>query len=401
MAARPFRILHTADWHIGKTLLGLPLLDDQRHVLRQLTDHVRQNKPDVVVVAGDIYDRSVPAADAVQVLDEALTGIVRDLQTPVVLIAGNHDGPERLAFGAALLGGAGLTVRGPVDLAAAPVRFDAGGWWVSLCPLPYAEPTSVRAQAAQGEGESVRDHAAALRAQIGHMLAQVPAGDRTVAVAHGFVQGGRVVTNSDDDHSESERPLAVGGTALIDPAAFEGFDYAALGHLHQPQWVGKGGAKRVRYGGSLLQYSFAEADQARSASLVELASDGAVTVVELPLTPLRPLRKVEGLLADLVAQGKSDPHREDLIWATLTDPGVLLEPMGKLRVGYPNALHIARPQLEGGSGELLRGDHRQRQPLDVLGDFWLAVHGVALPDAARAVAAPLVDNLVRNSRGAA
>ncbi len=404
MSDKHFRILHTADWHIGKTLLGLPLLDDQRHVLQQLLAHIEAHRPNVVVIAGDIYDRSVPAADAVQLLDETLTAIVQRLQTPVVLIAGNHDGPERLGFGAALLGGCGLTVRGPVDLRAAPVRLDAGGWWVSLCPMPYAEPTTVRAQAGVGEadpaagGATVRDHAAALALQARHLLDQVPPGDRTVAIAHGFVQGGRVANNSGDEYSESERPLAVGGTAVIDPQAFEGFDYAALGHLHQPQWVA--GSRRIRYSGSLLQYSFAEADQPRSASLVALSSDGSVDVTELSMVPVRPLRKIEGLLADLVEQGKRDPHRDDLVWATLTDAGVLLDPMGQLRQGYPNALHIARPQLEGGSGELLRGDHRQRQPIDVLGDFWVAVHGVPLPDPARVVAAPLVDKLIADARGA-
>ncbi len=398
---RPFRLLHTADWHIGKTLFGLSLLDDQRHALAQLIQHVRDYRPDALVIAGDIYDRSVPPADAVALLDATLTEIVRDLNTPVVAIAGNHDGPERLGFGAHLLQPAGLTVRGPVDLAAAPIRFDGAGFPVALCPLPYAEPGTVRALL--GERGAATDHQGALEAQIAGMRQQLQPGDVAVAVAHAFVQGGRVVDQSDQEYSETERQLAVGGTAVVNPSIFADFAYVALGHLHRPQQVraGETGQPTVRYGGSLLQYSFAEADQTRSVALVEVGHAGDVHVRELPLRPLRPLRKVQGTLADLVQRGLVDENRNDFIAATLTDPGVLLDPLGRLREGYPNVLHIERPQLQQGAGELLRGDHRQRQPMDIVDDFWMSVCGVSLPAPARAVLAPLVDQQTRRDGGAA
>lgn len=398
---RPFRLLHTADWHIGKTLFGQPLLDDQRHVLDQLIEHVRTATPDVVVIAGDIYDRSVPPADAVELLDATLTALVGGLATPVVLIAGNHDGPERLGFGAHLLQRAGLTVRGPVDLAAAPIRFESAGFPVALCPLPYAEPATVRTLLGDSERGAVPDHQAALQAQIRSARAQLRPGEVAVAVAHAFVQGGRVVDHSEQEYSETERQLAVGGTAVVDPSVFDGFAYVALGHLHQPQKVASAGSPTVRYSGSLLQYSFAEADQARSATLVELATDGTVQTTELPLQPKRPLRKVRGTLAQLLEQGKSDPHRHDFIAATLTDPEMLLDPLGRLREGYPNLLHIERPQLQAGDGSLLQGDHRSRQPLDIVDDFWMSVCGEALPEPARAVLVPLLADLSRRDGGAA
>ncbi|MBI5610051.1 MAG: exonuclease SbcCD subunit D [Deltaproteobacteria bacterium] len=400
---RPFRMLHTADWHIGKTLFGQPLLDDQRHVLDQLIGHVRTVKPDVVVIAGDIYDRSVPPADAVELLDATLTALVGGLATPVVLIAGNHDGPERLGFGAHLLQRAGLTVRGPVDLQAAPIRFDSAGFPVALCPLPYAEPATVRTLLGDGERGAVPDHQAALQAQIRSAQAQLRPGEVAVAVAHAFVQGGRVVDHSEQEYSETERQLAVGGTAVVDPSVFAGFAYVALGHLHQPQKVAaaRPGLPSVRYSGSLLQYSFAEADQARSATLVELAPDGTTQTTELPLRPRRPLRTVRGTLAQLVAQGQNDPNRHDFIAATLTDPGMLLDPLGRLREGYPNVLHIERPQLQGGDGALLQGDHRQRQPIDIVHDFWQSVCGEALPEPARGVLVPLLAQLSRRDGGAA
>ncbi len=398
----PFRLLHTADWHIGKTLFGLSLLDDQRHVLAQLLDHVRAHKPDAVVVAGDIYDRSVPPADAVQLLDETLTKLVVDLQTPVVVIAGNHDGPERLGFGAALLQRAGLTVRGPVDLDAQPIRLHSHGITVALCPLPYAEPATVRSLLGEDARGAVPDHQAALRAQIARIREHLRPDELAVAVAHAFVQGGKVVDHSAQEYSEIERPLAVGGTAVVDPSVFDGFAYTALGHLHQPQRVGTArvGAHAVRYSGSLLQYSFAEANQARSATLVELFADGTLQTFDLPLVPKRALRTVKGTLAELVAQGLNDPKRDDFIAATLLDSSVLHDPLGRLREGYPNVLHIERPQLQAGNGALLQGDHRKRQPIDILDDFWQSVVGEALPVAAREVLTPLLADLSRRDGGA-
>ncbi len=388
---RPFRLLHTADWHIGKTLFGLSLLADQRHVLRQLLDHVRAQRPDVVVVAGDIYDRSVPPAEAIALLDETLTELVAELQTPVVLIAGNHDGPERLGFGATLLQRAGLTIRGPVDLDAPPIRFQIEGLSVVLCPLPYAEPVAVRSQLSESQRQSIPDHAAALRRQIQRMKAQLQPQDLAVAVAHAFVQGAKVVDQSAEEYSDVERCLSVGGSALVQPSVFDGFTYAALGHLHSPQWVGA--ARRVRYSGSLLQYSFAEANQARSATLLEIAADGSLQSRDLPLQPQRPLRTIRGTLAELLAQGSQDPKKLDFISATLLDPGVLLDPLGRLRKVYPNVLHIDRPQLQAGSGALLQGDHRQRQPLDIVSEFWQSVRGEDLGADAQAVLLPVLDRL--------
>lgn len=395
---RPFRLLHTADWHIGKTLFGLSLLDDQRHVLQQLVDHVARERPDVVVVAGDIYDRSVPSAEAMQLLDATLTRIVIDLQTRVVVIAGNHDGPERLGFGATLLERAGMTVRGPVDLAAPPIHLAGDGFTVALCPLPYAEPATVRSLLDETKCGGVHDHATALQTQVAAMLAQVQPGAWPVAIAHGFVRGGKVADNGPAEYSETERPLAVGGTAVVDPQVFAGFAYTALGHLHQPQPVG---AANLRYSGSLLQYSFAEAGQAKSVTLVDIGHDGTVQTQLLPLLPQRPLRTVAGTLAELIAKGRTDPQRLDFVAATLTDPGVLLDPMGRLREGYPNVLHLEREHLQAGSGAVLQGDHRQRQPLDVLDDFWQSVRGESLSGDARALLVPVLDVASKRVAGAA
>lgn len=372
---RPFRLLHTADWHLGKSLLGVSRLDDQAAVLEQLHAHVAEQKPDVVLIAGDVYDRAVPPGDAVALLDRTLRRLVLEQKTPVVLIAGNHDSPERLGFGAELLQSAGLHMRGPVDWQAAPILFETAGFPVHLCPLPYAEP-----QPASDRDPGARDHEAALQRQVAGMLAQVPSGALSVAVAHAFVRGGSIVEGTSASSGEVERPLAIGGGGLVDASVFAPFAYTALGHLHRPQQVGN---ERMRYSGSLLQYSFAEAGQAKQVCCVDLHADGRLDVTALPLVPRRPLRRLEGTLAELVRQGQQlqqagDAAGDAWVFAVLTDEGELLDAMAKLRVGWPNALGLSRKELEASGPGQLSGDHRARQPLDVIDAFWRDRRDVSL-----------------------
>ena len=335
------RFLHSADWHLGRVHHGVSLLEDQAHLLREFIRLAADLRPDAILLAGDIYDRSVPPAEAVRLLDLVLTELVQGLRIPVVMIAGNHDGPDRLAFGASLLGGAGLSVRGVVDAQAqAVVLHDAHGA-VAIHALPYAEPAVVRAALGgtlRSDDDSaapvIDSHQAALAAQLRAARAAHPAGARSVVVAHAFVLGG--------SESESERPLSVGGSGAVSAALFDGFDYVALGHLHRPQQVGEA---RIQYSGSLLKYSFSEADHSKSVNLVELDANGACTVERIALTPRRDLRILSGSLDEILAAAENDPGRDDYVLARLTDTGALLDAMGKLRTAYPNALAIERPQF--------------------------------------------------------
>lgn len=372
MARGFFRLLHTADWHLGKTLLGVSRLEDQRQVLDQLHKHVAAERPDVVVIAGDIYDRAVPPAEAVALLNDTLRKLVVEQQTQVVLIAGNHDSPERLGFGADLLQSAGLHMRGPVDWQAKPVVLNSAGFAVAICPLPYAEP-----QPATEQDEGATTHEAALQRQIAGALAGLPGEMPKVAVAHAFVRGARVVGDGKDGDShetssEVERPLAIGGSGLVDAGLFAPFAYTALGHLHRPQQVG---SQPVYYSGSLLQYSFAEAGQAKQVNCVDLYPDGRQEVRALPLQPARPLLRRKGTLQELIEEGKrlqqaKSKDAEAWLWAELTDKDELLDAMARLRAGWPNALGLSRQQQDAaGPGQLL-GDHRQRQPIDVVDAFW-------------------------------
>lgn len=378
------RFLHSADWHLGRVYHGVSLLEDQAHVLQQFVRIAADTRPDAILLAGDIYDRSVPPAEAVRLLDLVLSELILELKIPVVMIAGNHDGPDRLAFGAGLLQRAGLTVRGPVEMNAAPVVLRDAHGEVAIYVLPYAEPALVRS--ASGD-DSIADHHAALAAQTAAVRAAHVPGRRAVVVAHAFVQGGA--------ESESERPLSVGGTGAVGAGVFDGFNYVALGHLHRPQAMAGG---RIQYSGSLLKYSFAEADHAKSVNLVELDAEGNCAVERIALVPRRDLRILEGELAALVAAAAIDPARDDYVLARLTDRGALLDAMGKLRSAYPNALAIERPTLIGDGPGRATADHRRTRIQDLFASFHLETTGVALEPAAQAALDGVVDRLEQEAR---
>src|SRR4051794_34974326 len=286
-SSRSLRFLHTADWHLGRLFHGVHLTDDQRHVLGQFVDLARDTKPDVILIAGDIYDRAVPPPEAVELLDEVLSRLVIDLKVPVVLIAGNHDSPGRLHFGSRLLAGRRLYVTGTLPRSpqsCEPLVLCDDHGPVHFYAVPYAEPATVRSCLGCDE---LPDHDAAMRALLTQIRSTHPPAARAVLVAHAFVAGGT--------GCESERPLSVGGAGTVAPDAFAGFHYAALGPLHRPQSLNGGS---LRYSGSLLKYSFDETAGGKSVELVEMAADGSCRCETFPLTARRDVRRIEGLLED-------------------------------------------------------------------------------------------------------
>ena len=359
------RFLHTADWHLGRVYHNLSLLDDQAHLLDQFVDLVRKTKPNAVIIAGDIYDRAVPPAEAVRLLDETLTRIVIGEKTPVILIAGNHDSPDRMGFGSRLLADAGLIVRGVPLAEVVPVILSDEYGEVAIYPLPYAEPSMMRQLFSD---EKITDHQTGLLAQMDQLRAAHQKGRRAVVVAHAFVQGGSV--------SESERSLSVGGTGSVDTNVFADMHYVALGHLHRPQTVG---APHIHYSGSLMKYSFNEADQPKSISLVDLDGEGRVSIERIALNPRRDLRILDGCLQDLIDAGATDAGRDDYIMAKLTDTGALFDAMSKLRTAYPNALTIERIGSMGNAVGLDSGqDHRKVGIQELFSGFYQDMTGSAL-----------------------
>ena len=351
------RFLHTADWHLGRYFNGSSLVEDQAHVLDQLVELARRERVDAVLIAGDVYDRAVPPADAVALLDDVLARLVLGAGIKVVLVAGNHDSPDRVGFAGRVAERQGLVLRGTLNHLT-PVVLQDGHGEVAIHPLPYVEPAFARALPG---AEGVHDHQGAMAAVLQQVRSRFVAGQRNVLVGHAFVAGGSA--------SDSERPLSVGGSGSVSANTFEGFDYVALGHLHRPQSVG---SERLQYSGSLLKYSFNEVDHVKSVSLVELGADSSVVVQRIPLAAKRDLRIIRGTLEELLTRPDPERARTDYLCAVLADRDPVLDPMSRLREVYPNMLELQFAGVGEQGGEPGREsgrDHRQRSPEDLFRAF--------------------------------
>lgn len=380
------KFIHTSDWHIGRQLHNQSLLDDQAFVLEQIIALADEHKVDAVIVAGDIYDRSIPPANAVALLDGVLNRLVQDLGLQVIMIAGNHDGHERLGFAAKQMAISGLHIIGPLSADIHPITLSSSSGDVVFYSLPYAEPATVR-QVFECEASS---HEMAMDVLLEKVRQHDSQGLPKVVISHCFLDGG--------SESESERPLSIGGADKISPKLFTEFDYVALGHLHGPQYKG---AEHVRYSGSILKYSFSEQHQHKSVTLVELGAQTPIDIRLLPLTSMRDVRILEGELDTLLAQGKTDAKREDYLMVRLLDKHAILDAMGKLRAVYPNVLHLERTGLMAGQQQVaLSRDHIKKGEMDMFCDFFSQVSGESLTQAQQAVMDDLLTKLHNEERQA-
>ncbi len=356
------RILHTADWHLGRLFHGIHLTEDQSLVLDQIVEITKETKPDVMIIAGDLYDRAVPPTDAVRLLDDTLSRLQSDVDLPILMISGNHDSADRLSFGSRALAQQGLHVAARPNQGFEIIRLEDQYGPVHFYATPYADPALTR----QVYGDAgIQDHDTAMQALVGRMRPQTSEGERNVLIAHTFVQGGA--------ESESERPLSIGGASMVRADSMSGFHYVALGHLHCPQEVG---SPTVRYSGSLMKYSFSEISHQKSVTLIDMDAAGACTTELIDLKPKRDLRRKEGMLEELIQQAEEDPTSDDYLTIKLLDKGALLEPMSRLRKVYPNVLHIERSLRELDPGQRASArDHRGRNDADLFGDFFNEVTG--------------------------
>lgn len=361
--AGDMRLLHTSDWHLGRTFHREDLLGAQAAFVDHLVEVVRAERVDCVLVSGDVYDRALPPVDAVRLCNEALRRLAELAR--VVLIAGNHDSAQRLGFGADLMDPAGVHVRTDPVAVGEPVVIED----VAIYGIPYLEPELVRAPWELDE----RSHAAALGEAMRRVRAdQASRGGPSVVLAHAFVTGGEA--------SESERDISVGGAAHVPAGLFDGIDYVALGHLHGRQRM----TERVRYSGSPLAYSFSEERQLKGSWLVELGNDGmAAEFVEAPVP--RRLGRVRGRLADLLTDSSYEAYEDRWLQVTLTDARRPAAAMEQVRGRFPYALTLAFAP-EGGTGADGRTwveRIRERSDLDIAEDFLAEVTGAAAEEAER------------------
>ncbi|MFF4530135.1 exonuclease SbcCD subunit D [Streptomyces sp. NPDC001407] len=376
------RMLHTSDWHLGRSFHRIGLLREQRAFIDHLVGAVREHDVDVVLVSGDVYDRAVPPLAAVELFDEALHKLA-DAGVPTVMISGNHDSPRRLGVGAGLIGRAGIHLRtDPAGCGTPVVLADAHGD-VAFYGLPYLEPALVREELGAERG----GHQAVLRAAMDRVradLAERPAGTRSVVLAHAFVAGGAA--------SDSERDITVGGVASVAPETFDGVDYAALGHLHGCQTI----TERVRYSGSPLAYSFSEADHRKTMWLVDLGAGGALDAERLDCPVPRPLARIRGRLDDLLGDPRLTKHEEAWVEATLTDPHRPEEPMARLAARFPHVVSLVLDPDRAPEDPLASYAQRLRGRSDhqIAEDFVAHVRGGLGPDPAEsAVLTHVVDSV--------
>lgn len=376
------KFLHLADLHLGRSLLEASLLDDQRRFLDDVLSVACEEKADAIVMAGDIYDRSVPPANAVEVLSNFLQK-AHEKGIAILAISGNHDSPERLDFLSHVLSTQNIHIAGLYSGHLSPITLSDNYGEVDFYLLPFLKPVFVR-QVLSCDAETTSD---AVKAALDGLPLHPER--RNVLICHQFVCAGGVPPETCDSEL-----VSVGGSDQVDSGIFDGFDYVAMGHLHRPQRMGR---ETVRYAGSPLKYSLSEFNHSKSLPLVTLGEKGQTDIRLLPVVPARDLRKIRGKLEALLAAGRQETEgREDYIWAQLEgDPG--LDPAERLRLLYPNLIHVetisdASPEEEG---DVILPPLQNRSPEALFGDFFHNTTGKDLS----AVQQNLVDETLSQIRG--
>ena len=374
------KFLHLADLHLGKRVNGFSMLEDQAHILRQILAILDDEQPDGVLIVGDVYDKSVPSVEAVGLLDGFLTEL-RARGVPVLLISGNHDSPERLAFGGRVMDSCGIHISPVYDGALAPVTLQDAFGPVHVWLLPFVKPAHVRRWFPDADIESYTD---AMAEAVAHM--DIDTAARNVLVTHQFVTGGT--------RSGSEE-LSVGGTDNVDSGVFAPFDYVALGHLHGAQHIGR---ETIRYAGSPLKYSFSEARQHKSVTVVTLGEKGDVQVRTVALTPLRELREIRGSYDELTARSfyEHTTYRSDYLHLILTDEQDVFDAMSRLRTIYPYLMTLdydnARTRAAGGMS--VPAETERRTPLELFEALYKRQNHRPMSEVQRAYIAQLMEQIM-------
>ena len=351
------KLIHLSDLHLGKRVNDVSMLEDQQYILQQILGIIDAEAPDAVLIAGDVYDRSVPSAEAVALLDDFLYQLSHQ-KLQVFVISGNHDSPERLAFGGRLMARSGIHVSPVYDGTVTAVTLTDDHGPVNTYLLPFLKPAHVKRYFPDTEISSYTDACRTVVESMG-----LDPSVRNVLVAHQFVTGA-VSCDSEE--------ISVGGSDNVDAAVFEAFDYVALGHIHGPQNILP---NRIRYCGTPLKYSFSECRHHKSITVVEMGEKGTLTLRTVPLSPLRDLRELRGSYAELTArENYRGTPVEDYLHIILTDEEDVPEAVGRLRVIYPNLMKLTYDNTRTRSTGILDvGEEiRRKSPLELFGELYEA-----------------------------
>ena len=349
------KFVHLSDLHIGKRVNEVSMLEDQEYILNSIIDIVCIEKPDAVLIAGDVYDKSVPSAEAVTLFDDFLYRLSK-LALSVFIISGNHDSAERLAFGSRMMEGAGIHVSSLYKGEISPIELEDEYGTVKFWMLPFVKPGHVKRWYPEDNIESYTD---AVKLAIEKM--NIDESERNVIIAHQFVTGA--------SSCESEE-ISVGGMDNVDGAVFSCFDYAALGHIHGPQSVG---LERIRYCGTPLKYSFSELGHIKSLSVVELGQKGSLSLKAIPLVPRRDMREIRGSYEQISAKSFYEGmNTEDYLHIILTDEEDVPEAVGRLRSIYPNIMKLSYDNTRTRSSNEIKAveDLKKKAPLELFEELY-------------------------------
>ena len=377
------KFIHLSDLHLGKRIYDFNLTEDQKYILEEILKVIDTENPDAVLIAGDIYDKSVPSTEAVELLDEFLYQLSgRDLQ--VFLISGNHDSPERLAFASRLISRTGIHLSPVYNGAVEPIVLTDEFGPVNVYLLPFVKPVHVRRFFPDENIESYND---ALRTAVEAL--DIDRSERNILVTHQFVTGAI--------RSDSEE-ISVGGTDNVDAAVFDGFDYVALGHIHGPQNIG---SERIRYCGTPLKYSFSEAKHQKSVTVIDIEDKESISVRTVPLHPLRDMREIEGTYEELTYRPNYEgTDTDDYIHITLTDEEDIPDAIGKLRLIYPNLMSLDYNNSRTRSAGMLSDleELQNKSPLVLFEEFYEQQNGRPMSEQQENFVRKIMENIWEDKR---
>ena len=372
------KFVHLSDLHLGKRVNEYSMLEDQEYILTKIINIIDDEKPAGVIIAGDVYDKSIPSAEAVQMFDDFLTRLAkRNLQ--VFVISGNHDSPERMSFGSRLMDQSGIHISQVYSGKIEPFAMKDEHGIINVYMLPFVKPAHVK----RFSDESIESYTDAIRVAVAEM--NVDQSARNLLITHQFVTGAT--------RSESE-DISVGGSDNVDVSVFDGFDYVALGHIHSPQNCT---SERVRYCGTPLKYSFSEAKDNKSLTVVESAEKGSFSVNTVALVPMRDMVEIKGRYNEIMLKSfyENTSYQEDYIHITLTDEEDIVDAIGKLRTVYHNLMKLDYDNKRTRSVAQVDGavDVETKTPIELFSDFYELQNNQPMSDEQKAFVEDLIEQV--------
>lgn len=370
------KVIHTADWHLGRILNGKQLLEDQRYVLDQFINQMKEEKPDIIVIAGDLYDTTYPGKVTIKLFEETISKLNIDLKIPIILISGNHDGKERLNYGASWFEHSNLYIRTKLENMTQPIRING----INFYTLPFATVAEVQHYF---KDDSIQTHQQALDKCITSMSEILQPQDINVLIGHLTVQGGKT--------SDSERPLTIGTVETVERKSFNIFDFVMLGHLHHPFSINE---DTIKYSGSLLQYSFSEVGQPKGYRVVKFNQKNDIQDYFVPIEPLRKLEIVTGDYQDVIQEKVNVSNKNNYIHFKLRNMAHISDPIINLKQIYPNTLALTNETFEHHEA-IQHIEIKKEDDLSIINNFYKTITNEQLTDVQEKKMNQIINDLIR------